>query len=36
MAFNWDEARPGFSLSLSSTIEKFLPNALYVHREALD
>ena len=33
MAFNWDEARPGFSLSLSSTIEKFLPNALYVHRE---
>ncbi len=36
MAFNWDEARPGFSLSLSSTIGKLLPNALYVHREALD
>ena len=36
MAFNWDEARPGFSLSLPSTIGKLLPNALYVHRDALD
>ena len=36
MAFNWDEARPGFSLSLPSTIGKLLPNALYIHREALD
>src|SRR5271166_6536222 len=36
MAFNWDEARPGFSLSLPSTIGELLPNALYVHRDALD
>ena len=36
MAFNWDEARPGFSLSLPSTIGKLLPNALYLHRDALD
>jgi len=36
LAFNWDEARPGFSLSLSSTIGKLLPNALYVQSDALD